>query len=131
MSLAYNGQLTHSQERTINAHYNTLVEIIDLDEPWEAVEFEDGPSNSLLGTLKSEGIIQEVGKGFKDGDRYRRWQFADAAREKIEAIRDEQTGPCDHRGVVNLGGEYTCSAEFCNQRFGRDTAAKIMQGVTA
>jgi transposase len=60
-----------------------------------------------------------------------RWEVADGVREWIEHnVRVAGTCPepdCKSSGISNLGdGVFTCSAEGCDSRFGRETAEEVL-----
>jgi len=49
------------------------------------------------------------------------WDVILTLEEQFDGI----PGPCEHRGVRNLGdGEYTCSMDDCDARFDRETARR-------
>lgn len=127
--LAKETTISRPQRETISSHYNVLVGLLDLEAPWRAIDT-NVPSNAQLGKYRREDIIEEVSVEYEGGDMYRYYEIADPARDVLERMREGVDTPCEHRGIRNLGdGEYTCGAEFCDVRFGRDTAREAMEGM--
>lgn len=114
----------------LRANYNEMAVLLDVEEPFthDDLDAEHIPG-SQLGSWRQDGILEEVNVIKKPKTLYREWRLTDAARYELEAIARQATvAPCGHRGIVNLGNEYTCSFDGCDERFDRETAERIVGG---
>lgn len=88
----------------------------------ESKEFETVVGAQQIRAMIANDIIRQVKKGVYqlNSEPY------DAAREKWE---NAATMPCGHTGFSNLGdGEYTCSFDYCDERFDRETVKAAFDG---
>lgn len=129
-SAAGNPTITKASSQSLRAHFNELVALLDLDEPFTHDDLPAEISAAQLGSWRDDRIVAEVAIEREGGDKWRHWRVTDVARNRLEAIAAQNNiAPCGHRGISNLGdGVYSCAYEACDERFDREAAERIVGG---
>lgn len=128
---AGSGGLPSQASSYLSSNFNQLQSLLGVEEPFEYVDVDEEISPSQIGNMRDIGILKVVSHKKSDGDRWRTWRLADAAREYLEAERERHnTAPCGHIGVSNLrdSDQYSCAYDPCDVEFDRETAADIIGG---
>jgi hypothetical protein len=71
------------------------------------------------------GVVRRVERGGRNREQPSTWETTRPAFEYVNDVveKTHTPGPCDHKGVRNLGGgEYSCTTEDCEARFSREIA---------
>lgn len=101
----------------------------DPDERWTVREMESMAERTHA-KLRNHAGVEKVGEERCDAGNgfVNVWQVSEAVAAFIdESVVEPSLTPCGHTGVVNLGDEYTCQTETCDERFGRETALEVLK----
>lgn len=131
MSLATaDDSLGGSRADYVVSNFNEMQFLLDVDEPFRHTEIEGQITAPQLGAWVADGILRVVDEIEEAKSVYRLYRVNDRVRDRLEEVADRNPlAPCGHRGVRNLGDdEFSCTFDDCDIRFGRETAAGIVNG---
>lgn len=82
--------------------------------------------DAALQKFRNLGVVEVVASDRMDSYRYNIYRTSPAAYEYVDRLQ-EPDSPCRHTGIRNLGdGQYTCSNDRCDARFGETVAQNIL-----
>jgi len=119
-----NNGLARGADQILRARRSVARKLPHPDHEWQVSEVPDEIASHVY-KFHGAGIVHCVEKRNVAGTASNVWQTDRRAWEYVNDVISETTtaGPCEHGGIRNLGdGEFTCTNDECDVRFGRDVA---------
>lgn len=121
--------LSHDAVSAVKRYPVVARKLPPFPEEWHANEL--NIPQAAIHVFAKNGVINKQATERVNGNTRCVWQTRDGLQAWVDRhlADDDGTTPCGRTGVRNLGsGEYTCSHDECDCRFGREVAEEVVAG---